>query len=86
MWYRWTAPGNGYVSFDTAGSGFDTLLAVYRGSGLSSLSQEAANDDAGAGTTTSRVRFRAKSGTTYWIAVDGKNAASGAVALAWVAG
>ena len=86
VWYRWTAPGNGYVSFDTAGSGFDTLLAVYRGSGLSSLSQEAANDDAGAGTTTSRVRFRAKSGTTYWIAVDGKNAASGAVALAWVAG
>jgi hypothetical protein len=28
VWYTWTAPTNGTVSFDTVGSGFDTLLGV----------------------------------------------------------
>ena len=28
VWYRWTAPMDGFVSVDTVGSDFDTLLAV----------------------------------------------------------
>src|SRR5262245_62706683 len=32
VWYAWRAPEAGTVSFDTAGSDFDTLLAVYLGS------------------------------------------------------
>src|SRR5438552_3144145 len=29
IWYRWTAPNDGLVTFDTVGSAFDTVLAVY---------------------------------------------------------
>jgi len=29
VWYQWTAPSNGVASFDTFGSSFDTVLAVY---------------------------------------------------------
>ena len=31
MWYQWTAPLSGLVTFDTFGSNFDTLLGVYTG-------------------------------------------------------
>ena len=33
-WWSWTAPATGTVTFDTQGSDFDTLLAVYRGSSV----------------------------------------------------
>ena len=71
------------VTFSTSGSGFDTLLAVYEGSSVSALATVAANDDAASGTTTSRVRFRTRAGTTYFIAVDGKNGAAGPLTLSW---
>lgn len=51
VWYKWIAPLDGEVSFDTLGSvdskgrNLDTVLAVYTGAGLASLSQVAANDD-----------------------------------------
>ena len=60
------------VSIHTAGSNFDTLLAVYVGASLSGLYEVASNDDDDAGVTiTSKVTFVATSGTTYRIAVDG---------------
>lgn len=47
VWYQWTAPINGEVSLDTLNSSFDTILAVYTGTGTSVklLTQVAANDD-----------------------------------------
>jgi uncharacterized delta-60 repeat protein len=45
LWYKWTAPQDGEVQLDTLGSTFDTVLAVYTGNSVSSLSQVAANDD-----------------------------------------
>src|SRR5687767_1441183 len=30
VWFRWTAPQSGIVTFDTIGSVFDTVLASYR--------------------------------------------------------
>jgi uncharacterized delta-60 repeat protein len=47
LWYQWTAPVDGVVSLDTIGdtNGLDTVLAVYTGTSLASLSQVAANDD-----------------------------------------
>jgi uncharacterized delta-60 repeat protein len=45
LWYTWTAPQSGDVEFDTIGSSVDTVLAVYTGSTLTSLTQIAANDD-----------------------------------------
>ena len=61
---------------------FDTTLAVYVGSGVSSLTLMASNDDDRAGgTLTSAVTFTAVAGTTYRIAVDGYNAAAGTIVL-----
>ena len=45
LWYTWTAPTNTPVTFDTLGSTFDTLLAVYTGSSVSALSLVVSNDD-----------------------------------------
>ena len=37
VWYRWTAPSSTPVTLDTIGSSFDTLLGVYTGNGVTSL-------------------------------------------------
>ena len=76
LWWRWTAPTTGPVTISTIGSDFDTLLAVYTGSVLSTLVQIAANDDHG-GDLTSLVTILVSAGTVYHIAVDGYNEGSG---------
>src|SRR5207244_362504 len=72
VWWTWTAPTNGTVALDTIGSSFDTLLAVYTGNSVSSLSL-ISSDDNGGGGLTSRAFFDATQGTTYQIGVDGFN-------------
>jgi hypothetical protein len=84
VWWTWTAPSSGTVTIDTVGSSFDTLLAVYRGSAVSSLTAVpgGSNDDSPTGgTQASRVRFAVTANTVYQIAVDGYNAASGNITL-----
>lgn len=85
VWYRWTAPRNGLVAFDTCNSHFDTLLGVYTGNAVNALTPIAQDDDDNVrppntsnicGTTfplffNSQVEFQAVAGTTYRIAVDG---------------
>jgi hypothetical protein len=83
VWYRWRAPARGEVTFDTVGSGFDTLLAVYGGSRVDELEEIAANDDAEGLGLQSRLRFVASEGTEYAIAVDGDQGATGDVVLNW---
>ena len=83
IWYRWTAPTSGPVDFNTAGSTFNTTLAVYTGSSVTNLTVIAGNNDDAAGLHTSRVDFQATAGTTYRIAVDGFGGDSGNVALSW---
>lgn len=73
VWWRWTAPAVGSAAVTTTGSLFDTLLAVYTGGSVSSLTQVAANNDAGNGVRTSAVTFSTTAGTAYHIAVDGVN-------------
>jgi len=80
IWFRWVAPGSDPVLMHTTGSTFDTLLAVYTGSAVGSLTPVASNDD-DAGSPISRLSFNAVAGQTYYIAVDGKDGASGLVAL-----
>ncbi len=82
VWFRWTPPGNGTWRFDTLGSSFDTLLAIYTGSAVDSLSLVASNDDSG-GILTSQVSFAASGGTTYYIAADGYGGATGSLVLNW---
>lgn len=83
LWWKWTAPASGDYSFCTTGSAFDTLLAVYQGTTLSSLTLIADNDDAGTTAVTSCLVFEAVAGQEYRIVVDGKDGTSGAVSLQW---
>jgi subtilisin family serine protease/outer membrane protein assembly factor BamB len=81
LWWTWTAPTSGSAVVETAGSGFDTVVAVYTGTTVDGLQLVGANDDIDATTTASRVRIDATAGTTYQIALDGKNTASGSVVM-----
>jgi len=81
VWWSWTAPGNGQFIVSTAGSDFDTLLAVYTGSVVSSLSSVAASDDAQSQTRSAALILSAISGTSYQIVVDGYNGDAGNVRL-----
>jgi virginiamycin B lyase len=81
VWFAWTAPVTGTVTFDTIGSTFDTLLAAYTGSAVNALTQTAANDDASG--VQSRISFTAVAGTTYRLAIDGYFGDSGPVTLNW---
>jgi hypothetical protein len=80
VWWKWQAPGSGTVTISTAGSTFDTILAVYTGPSVSALTLIANNDDHNAGIT-SQVSFFATAGTVYQIAVDGYGTASGSINL-----
>lgn len=87
VWYRWVAPEDGLVAFDTCASGFDTLLAAYTGEAVGAPTPVAGNDDSSAcGTSSrqSRVSFAASAGAEYHIAVDGAGATpTGALVLTW---
>ena len=91
LWFEWTAPVTRTVAFDTADSGFDTVLAVYRGESLGALTPVAANDDA-EGRATSRVVFTARpittasgsaTGETYAATVEPGEAASESGHTVW---
>lgn len=72
VWWTWTAPSNLPVSISTAGSTYDTILAVYTGASLNSLAAVDCNDDRVSGEVlSSEVNFNAVSGVTYQIAVEG---------------
>ncbi len=84
LWYSWTPSSSTPVTFETTGSGFDTLLAVYTGISVSALTPVASNDDiAGATNRQSRVTFTPNAGTTYRIAVDGFGGSYGLLFLSW---
>jgi len=80
VWFSWTPLLNGTVTFSTAGSSFDTLLAVYTGNSLTNLTCVASDDDSG-GYYTSSVTFNAVAGTQYSVVVDGAYGAQGNILL-----
>ncbi len=80
IWWSWTPFSSCNVTISTAGSSFNTVLAVYTGNCVSNLNLMASNDDDGTNRT-SRVIFPATAGITYAIAVDGYNGAAGNIAL-----
>ena len=81
VWWTWTAPTDGPVTFSTTNSQFDTLLGVYTGASVSALSLVAENDDINLGRYQSSVTFQAAAGTVYRIAVDGYGNQMGLVSL-----
>jgi hypothetical protein len=80
VWFQWTAPFSGSVEWSTAESSFNTLLTAYEGSSVSNLTSVAANDNDGTNAT-SRFIFNAISNSTYFLAVDGFNGATGSISL-----
>jgi hypothetical protein len=77
VWFRWTAPAPGTVSFDTCGPDFDplqfdTVLAAYVGSSVNHLLPVSSNDDAeDCSDFGSRIVYPVTPGVTYSIAVAG---------------
>ncbi len=86
IWWRWVAPASGPVTISTAGSVFNTLLGVYTGTAVNALTKIASDNNSLGGTNRSQVNFTATSGTTYLVAVDGYNGASGKIVLSLSAG
>ncbi len=82
VWWKWIAPQTGTATFDTAGSDFDTVLAVYEGASLGALKAVVASDDYG-DAMTSRVTFAAVGGSTYSVAVAGMLGQTGSIQLNW---
>jgi Ca2+-binding RTX toxin-like protein len=86
IWYSWTAPADGTYKFDTFGSNFDTVLAIYAGSSLDALDLVRINDDdPDRGCCSSWVPIaNTTSGTTYSIAVlPFEDSTGGHVVLRW---
>lgn len=83
IWFTWTAPVSQPMYFDTLGSGFDTVLAVYTGSSVSDLTEVASNNNLSDYYVSSRVHFNALAGAQYLIAVDGVGGANDGVKLNW---
>lgn len=93
VWFAWTAVYNGTAEFDTFGSAFDTVLAVYTTPNnlcSAKLKLIAGNDNAAnapaTNQTASQVYFPVTAGTTYYISVDGNGTTttnSGNYVLNW---
>ncbi|MDH3346685.1 MAG: hypothetical protein OEM02_01105 [Desulfobulbaceae bacterium] len=82
IWFSWTAPFSGRIVFNTFGSSFDTVMAVYTGTSVDNLTKLKENDDFGADFQ-SLVVFTALAGTTYSIAIDGYGGEQGNVLIYW---
>ena len=82
VWYAWTAPETGTASFNTREANFDTVLAIYRGTTIRTLTAVTSNDQFNA-SNQSKVTFAVTAGTTYRIAVDGFGATTGSIGLQW---
>ncbi|HLE97604.1 MAG TPA: hypothetical protein VI997_09565 [Candidatus Thermoplasmatota archaeon] len=79
LWWRWTATATEQVVLDTAGSDFDTALAVRRADDLSEVAG-ACSDDA-SGDAQSRVTLAAVAETEYLIEVGGVRESRGNLAF-----
>ncbi len=87
VWFAWTAPVSGSVSFDTLGSpplSPDDFIGVYTGT-PGALTYVQPNEE-GLYPNNSRVTFPASAGTRYLLAVDGSSGSAGPFSLSWSMG
>jgi len=82
MWYTWTAPSAGVVTFDTAGSTFDTVLDVYAGTNQPTFFVRTENDDF-IGKRTSQISLLVTNGQVFRISVNGFQGAEGFIQFHW---
>lgn len=79
VWYQFTPATDLVLRADTLGSDFDTVLAVWTGADLASLSSVACSDDVI--NAQSIVVFAAEAGTTYIFQAGGYGGAAGALSF-----
>lgn len=77
VWYRLVAPGDGTITVDSFGSGFDTVLAAFAGE-CGELTEVACDDDTQA--TQSRIDFPVVAGATYLIELSSYGSSAGGAA------
>jgi hypothetical protein len=79
VWYRVVPSAAGVLTASTAGSSFDTVLAIYTGSSLNALAERACNDDEDyfEGVLTSRLEVVVSAGETYYLQLGGYDGDSG---------
>jgi hypothetical protein len=71
VWYAYTPTGTGEVVAEISGNTFNTVLGVYTGSAVDSLTEVAFNNNRpGATNNESGLIFNATAGTTYYLKVD----------------
>lgn len=84
-WFAYMPPAAGTLKVDTAGSSFDTVLAVYTYDlpylGYASLRDIECDDNSGPDGTSSQVSFVAQVDRPYLVVVDGVNGAKGRARL-----
>ena len=80
VWWQWTAPSSGTAILRTFNSKFDTVVSVYTGSSVSSLTLVGSNDD-DATTLQSRLEVPVTQGVAYRIQVSSHDGQSGPISL-----
>lgn len=68
VWYRFVAPGNGFVALDSVGSNYDTVLAAWQGD-RGSLAGRGCNDDTAWWADSSHLNLPVSAGQTYFVEV-----------------
>ena len=74
IWWRYRPASNVSVTATTAGSGFDTVLGIWRGTSLASLVEVGCDDDAGGSGSTSATTVTLQAGQRYYFQVGGYKA------------
>jgi Leucine-rich repeat (LRR) protein len=80
VWYRFTAPGDGFVTLNTAGSDFDTVLAVWQET-QGSLTGRGCNDNGGWWSGTSNLNVGVTGGQSYLVQAASRGPTAGLLAL-----
>lgn len=82
IWYRIDLGADGFLTFETSGSSFNTVLALYQwDTGSPYPSFLACNDDVSASEKWSSLSWSVRRGSQYYIQVGGAGADYGAVKL-----
>lgn len=85
LWWTFTPPADGALTLNTTNSTFDTILGLYTGTNVATLTMMADNDDAYAGAPGgfSYISQAVRAGQAYDILVDGYNGMSGTISLSY---
>src|ERR1043166_382582 len=85
VWYSWTSPFDGPVTFTTSGGDFDSLFGVYTGTAVDALSIVGEGYDLVSFSFSQPVTFIVSAGQQYMISVDGYDFGipQGDISLSW---